>query len=402
MSQFRYQARDRQGMAQRGLLQAAGPREALGQLERRGMTVIQLDAVGTDPVPATPPRTRRIRAQDRILLLEELATLLEAGVSLAEAAQSLESAYRHHPLGLPLTRLRRTVQGGRNVADAFREAHLGLPDYAHVLVESGEAAGRLPAALRDAARQLDYERTIAQDIRNALVYPAFLVGAGTLAVLAIFVIVVPRFSSLLSSGRGELPVISRWVIEGGLLVQQHLLPVTLALAALVGATVFALRHEGMRQRLLGGLARLPLTGPWLRDSETGRWATLLGTLLAHRVPLLDALSLSARALRLPQDRRRLGGLTDELRRGRALSEALSEQDWIAATRINLIRVGERAGELPRMLGELGRLQTESARTRMKALLALIEPVAIVTIGGVIGFIMVAVVLAITSLNTAGL
>ena len=145
-----------------------------------------------------------------------------------------------------------------------------------------------------------------------------------------------------------------------------------------------------------------MAGAWLHETETGRWATLLETLLTNRVPLLDAMELASRGLRLERDRAYMGGVRDELRRGRALSDVLGEAQWIPPTRLNLLKVGERAGALPRMLGELGRLQTESARRLMTRLLALIEPVAILVIGGVIGFIMVAVILAITSLNTAKL
>ena len=95
-------------------------------------------------------------------------------------------------------------------------------------------------------------------------------------------------------------------------------------------------------------------------------------------------------------------LHDELRRGRALSDALSDAHWIAPTHLNLLRVGERSGQLPAMLTRLGHIATEQARLRMKRLLQLIEPLAILVIGGIIGFIMVAVILAITSLNTAKL
>jgi general secretion pathway protein F len=92
----------------------------------------------------------------------------------------------------------------------------------------------------------------------------------------------------------------------------------------------------------------------------------------------------------------------EIRRGRALSAILAEQGWIAPTRLNLIRVGERAAELPRMLAQLGSMHTQAAREQMRRLVTLIEPLAILLIGAVIGVIMVAVVLAITSLNTAKL
>ena len=403
-TRYRFEAVDAQGQRQAGELAAASPQAALGQLQRRELTVLALAAAAAPaPAPAaSAARRARTAAQDRRLLLQELATLLGAGISIAEAVPSLEAAYQGTPLGAPVTRLRQAVQAGRPVVDAFRAAALGLPAHVYSLIAAGEAAGRLGPALQSAADQLEYEYGVRQMLRGALVYPAVLVSAGAAAVLVIFIAVVPRFASLLGSGRAEVPALSRWVIESGMFLKDHLLGVGLLLAALAGGVALALRSAPVRQMLLEAAARLPLVGPWLRTSETGRWATLLGTLLEHRVALLTALELSAQGLSLQRLRAHLAEAQGEVRRGRALSAILAEQGWIAPTRLNLLRVGERAGELPRMLHQLGRLQTEAARQQMQRLLTLIEPLAILAIGSVIGVIMVGVVMAVTSLNTATL
>lgn len=403
-ARYRFQALDARGQRQAGELAAASSQAALATLQQQELTVLELQAAASPAqAPAAGAASRkRIGAQDRMLLLQELATLLGAGISIAEAVPSLESAYQGTPLGAPVTRLRQAVQAGRPVVDAFRAAALGLPDHIYSLIAAGEAAGRLGPALQSAAEQLEYEHGLRQMLRTALVYPAVLVSAGAAAVLVIFIAVVPRFASLLGSGRAEVPALSRWVIESGLFLKDHLLGVALFLAALAGAAALALRSPPVRRALLEAAARLPLVGPWLHTSETGRWATLLGTLLEHRVALLTALELSAQGLSLQRLRSHLAEAQGAVRRGRALSAVLAEQGWIAPTRLNLLRVGERAGELPRMLQQLGRLQTEAARQQMQRLLTLIEPLAIVLIGSVIGVIMVGVVMAVTSLNTARL
>jgi general secretion pathway protein F len=127
---------------------------------------------------------------------------------------------------------------------------------------------------------------------------------------------------------------------------------------------------------------------------------VLSALLANRVHLLDALRLSRDVLALSQVRRHLDEALREVRSGRALSDVFGAQGWLGPTQINLIRVGERSGELPKMLSTLARLQTQAARQRAKRMLTLIEPAAILLIGGVIGFLLVAVMLAITGLSTA--
>lgn len=403
-SRFRYRALDRQGQRLEGELAADSAQAALRQLRQRNLSVVDLTA-GDAPRPAaagSPTRRagRRIGASDRIVLIQEFATLLNAGVPIAEATSSLEAAYAGTALGQPLSRLRKAVQDGRTVAEAFRIGELGLPEHVHSLIAAGEASGRLGSALRAAAAQLEYDHGVAQQVRAALVYPSVLVGAGVAAVMVIFIAVVPRFATLISSGRAEVPALSRWVIETGMFLQVHWLGSALILAGLAIAAGLAARVRGVRQAVGEALARAPLVGAWLRTSETGRWATLLATLLENRVPMLQALELSARAVSLAALRAHLQKAHGEIRRGRALSAILAEQGWIAPTRLNLIRVGERTGELPRMLAQLGAMHTQTAREQMRRLLTLIEPLAILVIGAVIGVIMVAVVLAVTSLNTA--
>jgi general secretion pathway protein F len=117
------------------------------------------------------------------------------------------------------------------------------------------------------------------------------------------------------------------------------------------------------------------------------------------VPIITAIGLSSGALRLHRLKEDLAGVARELERGRTLSEVLGAKGWFPPARLNLIRVGERSGELPRMLATLGEMETEAARLLQKRVLALIEPLAIIAIGAVIGFIMVAVMMAITSLNS---
>ena len=143
---------------------------------------------------------------------------------------------------------------------------------------------------------------------------------------------------------------------------------------------------------------LRVVGPWLLRMEIGRWATVLAALLANRVPIVLALQLSSGALRIRGLREDLQRIGAELQRGVSLTDVLGQQGWLPPARLNLIRVGERSGELPRMLATLGAMETEAARTLQKRVLALIEPLAILLIGGVIGVIMVAVMMAITSLN----
>ena len=400
---YSYRALDADGRACQGVVVAGDEAAAIRDLVQQGLMPVSVNAPGASAAPAARSlRAGRVSGADRVSLVQELSTLLGAGISLAEALPSLAQAYAAHPLGPALAGLDRDVRAGQRFSEALARSPLGLPAYVVALAEAGEAGGELASALRDAATQMEHERRIGQELRNALVYPAVLVLSGVLAVLVIFVGVVPRFASLLKSSRADVPAMSRAVIEAGLFVKQNLLAFGLGSTALVLVVVVALSRPAVRAAVFDALSRAPVVGPWLLRLEIGRWTTVLGQLLANRVPIINALELSSGALRLRRLRDDLAAAPRELERGRTLSDVLVGLDWFPPTRLNLVRVGERSGELPRMLAVLGGIETDAARTLQKRALALIEPAAILLIGAVIGFIMVAVMMAITSLNTVAL
>ena len=407
---FTYRALDRAGHPVAGQLEAGGEREALRALLAQDLTPISVAAAhaaeGAGAATAAFGWRRRAKSADCIQLLEELGTLLKAGVPLGEALPGLALAYGKTALGPVLQALTKDVRAGAALGPALREATqsnaLPLPRYALALVDAGEASGALAEALADAARQMREEAELQQELRNALTYPVILVISGLVAIMIVFVAVVPRFATLLKGGRAEIPAISRAVIELGLAVQSHLGALGALAACGITALVFAWRSKRLRGAALEAAARIPIVRGWLVPAEIGRWAAVLSALLANRVALLDALRLSRDVLALSQVRRNLDEALREVRAGRALSDVFSAQGWLGPTQVNLIRVGERSGQLPNMLGSLARLQTQAARQRAKRMLTLIEPAAILLIGGAIGFLLVSVMLAITGLNTARL
>lgn len=395
---FDYRAQGPDGQVQRGQVQAVDEAAALRLLVRQGLTPLQVEARNPAGVTAPSRQTGRVDASQQLVLLQELSTLLRAGISLAEALPSLAQAYASQSIGPALQEADRGIRGGGKLSDALRQPQLRMPPYVMALVEAGEASGQVPQALADAAAQLAYDRQVSQEFRSALTYPTVLVSVGVIAVFFIFVWVVPQFATLIRDAGDRVPAVSRALIEVGVYVKKHLWAVGLGVAAVVLVLVGLLSQASVRRTLLETAARLPIVGPWLLRVDVGRWATVLGALLSNRVPIIQAMELSRAALRLPRLREDLTVAAQALSRGVSLADALAPKGWIPPARLNLIRVGERTGELPRMLATLGEMETEAARALQKRVLSLIEPAAILVIGAAIGFIMVAVMLAVTSLS----
>lgn len=397
MPTYRFQALNAKGATLNGTLQAAGEREAARALDERGLAVIALEPAVGGASAAGRKRATRLRTQDLIVAFHELATMLQSGVALAEAVASQARSAHHPRIVTAFSTISTALRRGQSFSDALAGTDLPLPAYFGILVRAGEQSGLLAQALADGVAQLEYDHQVRGEIRQALTYPAVLVAAGLGAVILMFTFVVPKFASLLERG-ADLPLLASAVLHGGLFARDYIgwIVGALALAAVLAARAWS--RPQFRAHLHERLERMPVVGPWLVESETAGWAKILATLLANRVPLLDALSLAREGVRSPQRSARLEEASRAVRAGTPLADALEEQAALTATGYNLVRVGERSGELPSMLRSLGRLCEDAGRVRMKQFLALLEPAAILVIGGVIGVIMIGIILAITSAN----
>jgi general secretion pathway protein F len=397
--EVRYRAIAADGRTVEGEIDAASEAAVVEDLRRRQLVPIELEAKVTRGRPGgAVPASRRVRSAHLGLVLRELSTMIGAGVQLAEAVENVALAHRIDRIGPSFADLGRRLRAGEPFAVALRSVGLPFPEYVYVLARSGELTGKLPQSLADAAAQMEYDEQVRQDARNALVYPAILVLAGIVAVAVVFAVVVPRFAPLLSNPRADLPFISVAVLRGGVFARDHWPWLAAALTVFVATAALALRSPGTRLRILNLAARLPVLGPWVHASNIATWSSVLAALIGNRVPIIEALDQARESVALRSLRHRLDFVGRDVQAGVRLAEALETHRVVDATSISLVRVGERSGELAAMLSRISRYWSEINRNRMKRLLALLEPAAILLIGTAIGFIMFGVMLAITSLS----
>ncbi len=392
---FQYQAVNAQGQVLSGQISAADDREAMRQLQQQNLTPISITA--SRPV-AGQTGHKKATGRDKTLAIQELTTLLNAGVPLAESVDSISVAHAGTAIGTAFASTLTALRGGERFSEALRKAEFDLPVYLYQLVEAGELTGKLGASLQTAVTQMEYEDRMRQEMRNALTYPAILVVSGIAATLLVFIVVVPKFANLLKGNTAHVPLLSKWVIGTGMFVQANLLWVGLISLSLVMGTITALRNPVARSRAFEYLVRIPIMGQWIVETEMGRWASMLGALLENRVPIITAMELALSGVKITLLRNSLQQVLRDVRGGTRFADALVANRAMEATGINLIRVGERSGELAPMLRALSTLYENAGRDRMKRFLLLLEPIAILLIGTVIGVIMVAIMLAVTSMN----
>lgn len=404
--EYRYQALDTSGSAVRGSIEADNERAAARQLRRMDLRPIELmraaAGIGDDGVQAARLALRPPSAQDKALMVREFSTMLISGMQLAETVHTLAQAHASELLGQAFLVVHRRLRAGEVLSSALEGSGIEWPLYLIQLVKAGEQTGRLGEALLSAAEQMEYDERVRQEIRSALIYPIVLVVTGVAATLLIFIVVVPKFAGILKNSRAEVPALSVWVLQAGLFVKDNLLAVMLSLAALAGTLIYLLRQSKFRQHLLESASRLPVVGRWLRETDVGRWAMMMATLLDNRVAILKAMEMAQESVLLATWRSHLQQATRAVKSGKRITDGLAGSDMVGSTAINLIRVGEQSGQLAKMMRTLANLYEDQGRERLKRLLTLLEPVAILCIGGVVGILMVAIMLAITSLSNISL
>ncbi|OAB56158.1 hypothetical protein AY599_28040 [Leptolyngbya valderiana BDU 20041] len=393
MPTFLYRGYNLEGVEVDGRLTAADEVEALRQLEAQKIAAFDLNPDGG---AARKYDRKKARPQDRFRFMRQLAVLLQAGTPLLDAFESMAEEEPCQDLAEQARKTRQALRSGESLSSAFRAAFPELPGYAPRLIELGEATGRLPKALKDISTQMEHELKSAAEIRNALAYPAFLAVTGVVAIVFIFLFVVPRFAALLGEDRTQIPAMSRWVIETGVFMRENLLQTGLIIGGAAVVLVLLSRNAAVRRTISEAMHRAPVIGSFLAASDVARWARACGTALDGGAPLVDALTLAEAAVTSIRRRQGLIEARRAIRAGEPIDAALKTHAAFDSMTVNLVKTGRASAKLDEMLLFVADLHEEEARNRAKRLTALAEPLAILFIASVVATIVISLVMAMTS------
>ncbi|MBV1774727.1 type II secretion system F family protein [Burkholderiaceae bacterium DAT-1] len=396
---FRYQAMTASADLVKGELNANSSADVFKFLEQQHLTPLEISkAVVKQSVWKRLQAGRVPKVSERITALKQLATLLSAGVSMLESIESLCEANEGTAFQDFFLRIRDALRAGEPLSLALPKGKLPFPEYVNNLIRAGEMTGTVSEALSSAVANMERTERLRQETISALIYPSILVTFGFGATFFIFTYVVPKFSGLLKSAKGGLPAISVWVLQAGAFTKAHQPELLLGLAALLGLTGALLALKQVRAALFNQMATLPLLGAWIHEAQIANWSGMMSLLLGNRVSIVQALELAVGAVTLPSMKSKFELVTKDIRAGKKVAESLKMHNAIDAIGVNLIAVGEKSGRLPSVLGSLSEMYLEKVRERMKRMVSLIEPIAILLVGGAIGLVLVAVMMAITSMS----
>jgi len=290
------------------------------------------------------------------------------------------------------------VREGAGLANALAAHPKVFPQLYLSLVRAGEASGALEAVLERLAGHLERAQEVRETITSAMIYPVVLVLVAVSAVLLLLAYVVPQFAQLFADVGEALPLSTRIVVASGELVRDY--GVYLALAVAGGVALFwaALKRPKWRRRLDALLLRAPLLGELLGRISTARFSATLATLLGNGVGLLEGLRIARAVVTNAVLDERLERVTERVREGSRLADALEEQAAAPALAVQMIRVGEESGELEAMLQRVAGVYERELQVGLKRLLSVLEPALILGLGLVVGGIVLSILVAILGVN----
>lgn len=403
MTVFSYRAADRRGQTIDGVMEAPDARAVVERLQRDAYFPIAIDAqdqrrrlLGL----AWPEAGRgRVAGRDLVSLTQQLATLIEAGLPL-DRALAIQAELAPTPrLRAIMGDVLRSVQGGSSFADALGKHHPRPFSRLYInMVRAGEKGGVLETTLRRLAGFLEESQEFRDAVVSALIYPVLLTGVGAAAVVFLMAFVIPRFAVIFSDLGATIPLPTLILLEASGVIQRY----WWLLALLAGGGVLASRMVLATPRgRLGAdrlLLRLPVAGEVIVKTEVARFTRILGTLLRSGVAMIPALAVVKDMLGNQVLARAVEGLGEGARRGAGLAQPMAEAGAFPPLAVHMVRVGEETGHLEETLLQVAASLEADTRKLVKRLIALAEPCIILVMGLVVGFIVVAMLLAILSVT----
>jgi len=402
MPQFAYRARNAQGGLVEGVLDCTDRAVAIRQIELQHCVPIRIEMVGAQPkvvsqagaAPEAPTKNLKIPHGQLLIFTEQLAHLLQAGMTLDEALSILEKRLKQPRVQQMTHSLHQSLIDGRSFSQALSELpRIFLPLYVN-LVAAGEASGSLPQILLRLVKHLMQAKELRDRVQQALIYPAFLALAGAVLVTIFITFMVPQLSGFMAQTGGALPLPTRILLQIHHAITGYWwVGVIAVIGAVIGFRAFVRAEEGRiawdRFRLL-----IPGYGGVIRHRYYAQFARTLGTLMENGVPLLRSLDLVTEIAANRFLELRLGEVRRAVIDGATLSAALQEQKMFPDLFTDMMGVGEQTGHFAETMQAIADVYERELDRSVGVISQLIPPVIIVIIAVLVGLVVFSILSAV--------
>lgn len=399
MAHFIYRARDSEGRERQEVREAASEEDLITQLQSEGLLVVSVVREEAQKIKrkAARPFHLRITIDDLVVFCHQLATLLDAGVTLLKSLDILTKQIESKRLLEVTEEVKHDITGGSTFRDALAKHPEVFSDLWVHIVETGEASGALPVTLAQLAEYLETSASIQRKITSALIYPAVLISVAFVALFVFTVWIIPIFSEVFKSFEIQLPVITIVVITFSQLVRKYLFLFLVMAAVLAYMFNRYIHTENGKLQLDRLMLRVPILSSLLQRIAIERFASGLGTLIDSGVPILYGLDIVSKAVGNKVIEGAIVEVRESVREGRSLARPLEKSGVFTPVVVQMVSVGEEIGELGKMLKKVSEFYKERITTMLVKITTLIEPAILLLMGIVIGVLVISMFMPIFQL-----
>jgi general secretion pathway protein F len=399
-STFFFRAVASDGKIRTGSLTGDNDKAIARELRKQGLTPVY---VGVAPKSSSieiklPTFGKGARRKDVLFFTQELSTLLTSGVPLDRALSITAELTVRPSFRFIVLDVLRVLKGGKSMADSLATHPEYFGELYVNMVRAGEASGALAVIFE---RLAEFERT-RDDLRNyiisSMVYPALLSCVGLASILLLITFVVPRFASIFNDTTMKIPTPTKIMLEASYIIRTWW---WVGVGAIVGFAAAWRAYTGTKAGRFwwdGFRLKTPLLGQALLKAETARFARAMATLVANTVPLVQSIAISAATLNNRTIAAALEGVSQGVKRGEGIANPLRKAGVFPPLAAHLLTVGEETGHLDQMFARMADIYESDTRATIRRFTALFEPLIILTMGIVVGSLILSMLLAITSIN----
>ncbi|MCK6483872.1 MAG: type II secretion system F family protein [Phycisphaerae bacterium] len=417
MPTFTYTARDGAGQSLTGEVSAPTSAQAAKLLRNEGKYVVSLEVAraGRRAAPMTPPEPSlpgrapsggfsltapRLDPRDVRGFAQQLAVMLETGVSLSEALETCTDPKLSPGFARVLEAVIADVHGGSTFSSALARHPRAFPPLFVNMVRASEASGQLGPMLRRIADFMTRQAEVTRKIKGAVIYPIvmFLLAIGVVIFLMAFVL--PRFATVYAGREQFLPWLTRWLMSLSSSMTQYGLYLLGGAVSVIAGLFFYLRGAAARSLIQAFKLKLPLFGPLFHKTYLARSLRTLGTLIQAGVSMLESVELTGSAVGNGVYARLWNDVYDQLQQGKQLSESVAASPLMPRAVVKMMQAGERGGTIGGVMDRVADHCEEELATDIKTMTSMLEPAIVMFLGVFVGGIVIALLLPIFTLSRA--
>jgi type IV pilus assembly protein PilC len=387
-----FRAVDTLGAPVRGELEGPSLDAVTEQLRGRGLTVLGIEPK-RKPLEIDFDRFQRLKAHDLMVMTRQLATMVSAGLTLLRALRVLEEQTESKKLRAALVDVRKSVESGSSLSDAMQRHPKVFSELYVAMVRAGETGGFLESTLTRVAEHLESEDKLKRQVKSAMVYPSVVLSFAGIILLAMVTFIVPVFAKVFKENGSQLPGLTQFTIGISDFVRGY----PYVLIALGGGVVFMFVRWKATEAGRAQWDRLRLKFP-LKIGEIGqkialaRWSRTLSSLVTAGVPMLEAISVTGKTSGNKTVEKAMESVRLSVQGGGTINEALKREPVFPALVHHMVGVGEETGGLEQTLAKVADFYEDEVEAAVKSLTSVLEPIMIIVIGGIVGFVVISMYL----------